>query len=59
MVDGGDPLAIDRARRSLERSSSERYQGFVVRSRLNRVSDEAVKLDAEMRKEELRRFADR
>ena len=58
-VEGGDSLAADLARRGLEREDSERYQGYVVRSRLERVSNEAVKLDTEMRKEELRRFSDR
>jgi len=58
-LDGGDPLAVDLARGDLEREASERYQGCIVRSRLNRVSNEAVNLDAGVRREELRRFPDR
>ena len=34
--DGGDPLALDLARRGLERLASERYQGYIVRSRLKK-----------------------
>ena len=37
----------------------ERYKGFVVRNRLNRVSNEAMRCNAFMRKEELRRFPGR
>ena len=36
-VDGGDPLALGLARGDLEREASERYQGCIVRSRLNSV----------------------
>ena len=43
----------------LEREASERYKGFVVRNRLKRVSNEAVRCSAFMRKEELRRYSDR
>ena len=35
-----DSLAVDLARRDLEREASERYKGFVVRTRLKRVSKE-------------------
>ena len=52
-VAGGDSLGVELARRDLERESSERYKGFVVRSRLNRVLNEAVKSN-----EEVRRFPD-
>ena len=55
----GDSLAVDLARRDLERDVSERYKGFVVRNRLKRVSNEAVRCNAFMRKEELRRYIDR
>ena len=41
-VDGGDPLEIELVNRDLERLNSERYQGQVVRARLERVSNEAV-----------------
>ena len=55
-MEGGDSVAIDLAKGDLEREASERYKGFVVRNRLKRVSNEAVKCSALMRKEELRRF---
>ena len=55
---GGDSLNVELARRDLERESSERYKGFVVRSRLKRVLNEAVKSNACVREEELRRFPD-
>ena len=42
-----------------ERESSERYKGYVVRSRFNRVLYEAVKSNAIAREEEVRRFPDR
>ena len=40
---GGDSLNVELARGDLERESSERYKGYVVRSRLKRVLNEAVK----------------
>ena len=43
---GGDILAIDLARRDLELKTSERYKGSVVRSRLKRVPNEAMKCNA-------------
>ena len=49
---GGDSLGVELARRDLERESSERYKGSVVRSRLKRVLNE-------VREEEVRRFPDR
>ena len=49
---GRDSLSVDR-------ESSERYKGFVVRSRLKRVLYEAVKSNATAREEEVRRFPDR
>ena len=58
-VAGGDSLGVELARRDLERESSERYKGFVVRSRLKRVLNEAVKSNATAREEEVRRFPDR
>ena len=54
-VEGGS-VAIELAKGDLEREASERYKGFVVRNRLKRVPNEAVKCNAFMRKEELRRF---
>ena len=56
---GGDSLGVELARRDLERESSERYKGSVVRSRLKRVLNEAVKSNATAREEEVRRFPDR
>ena len=58
-VAGGDSLGVELARRDLERENSERYKGYVVRSRLNRVLYEAVKSNATAREEEVRRFPDR
>ena len=46
-VVGGDSLNVELARGDLERESSERYKGFVVRSRLKRVLNEAVKKKCE------------
>ena len=57
-VEGEDSLAIDVARRDLEHEASEHYKGFVVRNRLKRVSNEAVRCNAFMRKKELRRYTD-
>ena len=51
-----DSVAVDLAKGNLEREASERYKGIVVRNRLKRVPNEAVKCNAFMRKEELRRF---
>ena len=56
---GGDSLDVGLARSDLQRLNSERYEGQVVRARLNRVSNEAVNVDAEMRQEEIRRFPER
>ena len=47
---------MDLAKGDLEPEASERYKGFVVRNRLKRVSNEAVKCSALMHREELRRF---
>ena len=55
----GDSLNVELARRDLERETSERYKGFVVRSRLKRVLNEAVKSNATSREEEVRRFPGR
>ena len=57
-VAGEDSLNVELARGDLERESSERYKGYVVRSRLKRVLNEAVKTNATAR-EEVRRFPDR
>ena len=57
MAGGGDSLGVELARRDLE--CSERYKGSVVRSRLKRVLNEAVKSNATAREEEDRRFPDR
>ena len=53
---GGDSLNIELARRDLESETNKRYKGFVVRSRLKRVLNEAVKSNATAREEEVRRF---
>ena len=58
-VAGGDLLTVEVARRDLEHKTSECYKGFVVRSRLKRVLNEAVKSNATAREEEVRRFPDR
>ena len=58
-VAGGDSLTVELARGDLERESSERYKGHVVRSRLKRVLNDAVKSNAAAREEEVRRFPDR
>ena len=55
---GGNSQGVELARKELERESSERYKGSVVRSRLKRVLNEAVKSNATAR-EEVRRFPDR
>ena len=55
-VEVGDSVAIDLAKGDLERKTSECYKGFIVRNRLKRVPNKAVKCSAFMRKEELRRF---
>ena len=39
-VEGGDSLAAEQAKEDLEREASERYKGFVVRSRLEKVPNE-------------------
>ena len=52
----GDSLAVDLAKGDLERKASERYKGFVVRSRLSRVPNKAVKRNAFAREEEFRKF---
>ena len=58
-VAGGDSLSVELARTDLERESSNRYKGFVVRSRLKSVLYEAVKSNVTARGEEVRRFPDR
>ena len=54
----GDSLSVELARRDLERESSDRYKGFVVRSRLKRFLYETVKSNATTREEQVRRFPD-
>ena len=54
-----DSQAVDLARLDLEREASECYEGFEVRTRLKRVSNEAVKCNAFVREEEVRRFSHR
>ena len=57
-VSGGDTLSAALARADLVQAANDRYNGQVVRSRLDRVSNEAVKLGASMRAEEFRRQKD-
>ena len=52
----GDPLEIELTRRDLECKANECYQGFIVRTRLDRVSNEAVKHNLNSHREELQRF---
>ena len=56
---GGDSLGVELAKWDLERESNERYKVSVVRSKLKRVLNEAVKSNATAREEEVRRFPDR
>ena len=51
-----DSPSAELARRDLELEGSKYYMGFVVRFRLKRVPNEAVKCGAFARKEEVRRF---
>ena len=55
-VEEEDSLAVALARQHLEREASERYKGYVVRSRLKRVPNEAVKSNASASEEKVRRF---
>ena len=55
----GDSLAIYLAGRDFEREAGKRYKGFVVRTRLKKISDEAMRCNAFMREEEFRRFPHR
>ena len=59
VVSGGDSLTVELARSDFEHETNERYKGFVVRSRLKRVLNKAVKSNATAREEEVRRFPDR
>ena len=54
-----DSLTVQLAWSDLERETSERYKGFVVRSRLKRVLNEAVKSNTTAREEVVRRFPGR
>ena len=56
VVEGGDSLAVDLAKGDLEREASERYKGFVVWSRLSRVTNKTVKRNAFAREEEFWRY---
>ena len=53
VVAGGYSLTIELARGDLERKTSERYKGFVVRSRLKRVLNETVKSNVTACEEEV------
>ena len=52
-VAGGESLIVELAWRDLERKTSERSKGFIVKSRLKRVLNEAVKSNATAREEEV------
>ena len=54
-----DSLTVEQARRDLEHKTSECYKRFVVRSRLKRIPNEAVKSNATAHEEEVGRFSDR
>ena len=41
----GGSLDVDLARQNLEREASKHYKGYVVRSRLGRVPNEAIKFN--------------
>ena len=49
-LDWGDSLNVELARRDLEHESSERYKGFIVRTRLKRVLKEAIACEEEVRR---------
>ena len=55
-VERGDFLAINLTRRDLEREASERYKRSVVKSRLKRVPNEAMKCNVFALEKEVRRF---
>ena len=55
-VEREDSLAIDLARRDLEREASECYKGYIAISRLKRIPNEAVKCNMFACEEEVRRF---
>ena len=52
----GDSLAVNLARRDTEREASECFKAYVVRSRLKRVSNKAVKCNAFAREEGSAKF---
>ena len=51
-----DSVAVNLARRDREREASERYKGFVGRTRLKRVSNESGKCDVFVCEEEVQSF---
>ena len=55
-VDGGDSQAVELAKGDPECKASKCCKGFVVRSRLERVPNEAMNCNAFVRKEEFQRF---
>ena len=55
----GGSQTVELARRDLECKTSEYYQGFVLRSRLKRVLNKTVKLNATAHEEEVQKFTDR
>ena len=54
-----DSVVVDLARRDVEHVVSERYKGYIIRSRLKRVPNEAVKCNTLTCEKEVRRFSSR
>ena len=55
----GDPLPVELAGRDFEHESSERYREFIVRTRIKRILNKAVKSNAIVSEEEIGRFSRR
>ena len=49
VVEGGGSVAVDLAKEDIQHKASKRHKGFVVRNRLKRVSNKAVRGNAFMR----------
>ena len=56
MVEVGYSLAVDLVRQDLECEASVRYKGYMVRSRLKKVPNKAVKCNTSTHEEKVRRF---
>ena len=55
-VERRDSLAVDLAKWDLEREANEHYKGFVVRARLDTVSNEAMKCNSSVHEEKVQKF---